>query len=58
LTTRAIPCSQSCGCFAHGILHKIKGRNLYRVSQAGRTNLTAFPIARQATAKQLMKKAA
>jgi hypothetical protein len=35
---------QSCGCFAHGILHRIKGRNLYRVSQAGRTILTAFPI--------------
>jgi len=43
---------------AHGILHKIKGRNLYQVSDAGRTILTTFLIARQATAKQLMKKAA
>lgn len=43
---------------AHGILHKIKGRNLYQVSDAGRTILTTFLIARQATANQLMKKAA
>lgn len=43
---------------AHGILHKIKGRNLYQVSQAGRTILTTFLIARQASANQLMKKAA
>jgi hypothetical protein len=43
---------------AHGILHKIKGRNLYQVSEAGRTILTSFLIARQATANQLMKKAA
>ena len=43
---------------AHGILHKIKGRHLYQVSQAGRTILTTFLIARQASAKQLMKKAA
>jgi hypothetical protein len=43
---------------AHGILHKIKGRNLYQVSEAGRTILTTFHIARQASANQLMKKAA
>jgi hypothetical protein len=43
---------------AHGILHKIKGRNLYQVSDAGRTILTTFLIARQATTNQLMKKAA
>jgi len=43
---------------AHGILHKIRGRNLYQVSEAGRTVLTTFLIARQASAKQLMKKAA
>jgi hypothetical protein len=43
---------------AHGILHKIKGRNLYQVSDAGRTILTTYLIARQATANQLMKKAA
>jgi hypothetical protein len=43
---------------AHGIVHKIKGRNLYQVSEAGRTILTTFLIARQASAKQLMKKAA
>jgi hypothetical protein len=43
---------------AHGILHKIKGRHLYQVSEAGRTILTSFLIARQATANQLMKKAA
>jgi hypothetical protein len=43
---------------AHGVLHKIKGRNLYQVSEAGRTTLTAFLLARQATANQLMKKAA
>jgi len=43
---------------AHGILHKITGRNLYQVSEAGRTILTSFLIARQATANQLMKKAA
>jgi hypothetical protein len=30
-------------------LPKIKGRNLYQVSEAGRTILTSFPIARQAT---------
>jgi hypothetical protein len=43
---------------AHGIIHKISGRNLYQVSPNGRTVLTAFLIARQASAKQLMKKAA
>lgn len=43
---------------AHGIIHKIAGRHLYRVSDAGRLLLTAFLIARQATANQLMKKAA
>jgi hypothetical protein len=43
---------------AHGILHKINGRNLYQVSEAGRTLLTTFLIARQASAKQLMKNAA
>jgi hypothetical protein len=43
---------------AHGILHKIKGRNLYQVSEAGRTILTTFQIARHASANQLMKKAA
>lgn len=43
---------------AHGILHKIKGRHLYQVSETGRTILTTFLIARQASAKQLMKKAA
>jgi len=43
---------------AHGILHKIKGRHLYQVSEAGRTILTSFLIARKATANQLMKKAA
>jgi hypothetical protein len=43
---------------AHGILRKVKGRNLYQVSEAGRTLLTTFLIARQASAKQLMKKAA
>jgi len=43
---------------AHGVLHKIPGRNLYRVSPAGRIFLTTFLIARQATANQLMKQAA
>ena len=43
---------------AHGILHKINGRNLYQVSESGRTALTAFLVARQASANQLMKKAA
>lgn len=43
---------------AHGILHKIKGRNLYQVSAAGRTFLTTFHIVRQASANQLMKHAA
>jgi hypothetical protein len=43
---------------AHGIVHKIKGRHLYQVSETGRTVLTSFLIARQASAKQLMKKAA
>jgi len=43
---------------AHGILHKIKGRNLYQVSEAGRTILTTFQIARQASANRLMKQAA
>lgn len=43
---------------AHGILHKIKGRNLYQVSDAGRIILTTFHIARHASANQLMKKAA
>lgn len=43
---------------AHGILHKIPGRHFYQVSETGRVLLTAFLIARQATAKQLMKKAA
>ena len=43
---------------AHGILHKIKGRNLYQISESGRIILTTFLIARQASAKQLMKKAA
>lgn len=43
---------------AHGIVHKIKGRNLYQVSESGRIFLTAFLIARQASAKQLMRQAA
>jgi hypothetical protein len=43
---------------AHGIIRKIKGRNLYQVSQSGRTLLTMFLLAREASAKQLMKKAA
>lgn len=43
---------------AHGILHKITGRNLYQVSEAGRNLLTAFLLAREASAKQLMKQAA
>lgn len=43
---------------AHGIIHKISGRNLYQVSAAGRTILTTFLIARQASANQLMKQAA
>jgi len=43
---------------AHGILHKIAGRNLYQVSPAGRTLLTTYLIAREASANQLMKKAA
>jgi len=43
---------------AHGILHKVSGRHLYRVSDSGRILLTAFLVARQATAKQLMKQAA
>lgn len=43
---------------AHGILHKITGRNLYQISETGRTILTSFLIARQASANQLMKKAA
>lgn len=42
---------------AHGIVHKIPGRNLYQVSPAGRTLLTAFPIARQASTNRLMKAA-
>jgi hypothetical protein len=43
---------------AHGIIRKIKGRNLYQVSQSGRTLLTMFLLAREASVKQLMKKAA
>jgi hypothetical protein len=43
---------------AHGILHKIKGRNLYQVTENGRAILTAILLAREATAKQLMKQAA
>jgi hypothetical protein len=43
---------------AHGIIHKIKGRNQYQVSTTGRAILTTFLIARQASANQLMKKAA
>jgi hypothetical protein len=43
---------------AHGIIRKIAGRNLYQVSPAGRMFLTTFLIARQASANQLMKKAA
>ena len=43
---------------AHGILHKVSGRNLYRVSETGRVVLTAFLVARQASVNQLMKKAA
>ena len=43
---------------AHGIIRKIAGRNLYQVSSAGRVFLTTFLIARQASANQLMKKAA
>lgn len=43
---------------AHGVIHKTKGRNLYQVSEAGRTVLTTFLIAREASANQLMKKAA
>jgi hypothetical protein len=43
---------------AHGILHKIKGRNRYQVSASGRTILTTFLVARQASANQLMKQAA
>ena len=42
----------------HGILRKIKGRNLYQVSDAGRTFLTTFLLAREASAKQLIQKAA
>jgi hypothetical protein len=43
---------------AHGIIYKISGRNLYQVSASGRTLLTTFLLARQASANQLMKKAA
>jgi hypothetical protein len=43
---------------AHGLIHKISGRNLYQVSPAGRVLLTTFIIASQASANQLMKKAA
>ena len=43
---------------AHGILRKITGRHLYQVTDSGRTILTMFHLARQASAKQLMKKAA
>ena len=43
---------------AHGIIHKVSGRHIYRVSEAGRIVLTAFLIARQASVNQLMKKAA
>jgi hypothetical protein len=43
---------------AHGVLPKITGRNLYRISETGRVVLTAFLIARQASVNQLMKKAA
>lgn len=42
---------------AHGIVHKISGRNLYQVGPAGRALLNAFLIARQASLKQLMKAA-
>ena len=42
---------------AHGIVHKISGRNLYQVSPAGRALLNAFLIARQASMIQLMKAA-
>lgn len=43
---------------AHGIIHKISGRHLYQVSEAGRVIMTSFLIARQASVNQLMKKAA
>jgi hypothetical protein len=43
---------------AHGIIRKVRGRSLYQVTAAGRLFLNAFLVARQATANQLMKKAA
>ena len=43
---------------AHGIIRKISGRNLYHVTTNGRLLLATFLIARQASANQLMKKAA
>ena len=43
---------------AHGLIHKIPGRNLYQVSPSGRVLLTTFLLARQASVNQLMKKAA
>jgi hypothetical protein len=43
---------------AHGILGKISGRHLYQVTESGRLILSAVLIAREATAKQLMKNAA
>jgi hypothetical protein len=43
---------------AHGIIRKVPGRSLYQVPASGRLFLNAFLIARQASANQLMKKAA
>lgn len=43
---------------AHGLLRKVKGRHLYVVTAAGRAILSSFLVAREATANQLMKKAA
>jgi hypothetical protein len=43
---------------AHGILRKVRGRHLYVVTERGRALLSSFLIAREATANQLMKKAA
>jgi hypothetical protein len=43
---------------AHGIIQKLKGRNLYQVTRSGRIVLTTILLARQASAKQLTSNAA
>ena len=43
---------------AHGIIRKIKGRHLYQITAKGRGIVSLFLLAREASANQLIKKAA